>query len=114
VKSMAGDFEIRAPDGALRAYHWPGNCASRNLVERALAGATRPVAQRVTVRRSLQAARASRLPFKEAKERLVESSPRSTWWRCSQVQRNISRWRERPHARNYVHRLVTSTAEGHE
>jgi transcriptional regulator with GAF, ATPase, and Fis domain len=91
------------------AYRWPGNVRElRNLVERALAGAdvdplpsesvtSRPLADHITD-----------LPFKEAKERLVESFTKeylvALLDKCGG---NISQMaREAGIARNYVHRLV--------
>ncbi|MDP1828398.1 MAG: sigma 54-interacting transcriptional regulator [Archangium sp.] len=114
VKSMGrGDFELpRALMARFAAYHWPGNVRElRNLVERSLAGAdVDPMPQE-----SQAAARAlsstddiTELPFKEAKERLVESFTReylvTLLEKCNG---NISQMaREAGIARNYVHRLV--------
>ena len=107
-----GDFEL--PRGLLArfaAYHWPGNVRElRNLVERSLAGAdVDPLPQESTSARSLQSSDSiTDLPFKEAKERLVESFTReyleSLLEKCNG---NISQMaREAGIARNYVHRLV--------
>jgi two-component system, NtrC family, response regulator GlrR len=114
VKSMGrGDFELpRALMARFAAYHWPGNVRElRNLVERSLAGAdVDPMPQE-----SQAAARAlsstddiTELPFKEAKERLVESFTKeylvTLLEKCNG---NISQMaREAGIARNYVHRLV--------
>ncbi|MCL2625457.1 MAG: sigma 54-interacting transcriptional regulator [Cystobacterineae bacterium] len=110
-----GDFEL--PRGLMArfgAYDWPGNVQElRNLVERALAGADAdPLPGQATTRKSprnLEAEIIAELPFKEAKERLVDSFTReylmSLYERC---EGNISRMaREAGIARNYVHRLVT-------
>jgi transcriptional regulator with GAF, ATPase, and Fis domain len=114
VKSMGrGDFELpRSLMARFAAYHWPGNVRElRNLVERSLAGAdVEPLPQE-----SQAAARAlsstediTDLPFKEAKERLVESFTKeylvTLLEKCNG---NISQMaREAGIARNYVHRLV--------
>ncbi len=114
VKSMGrGEFELpRALMARFAAYHWPGNVRElRNLVERSLAGADfDPLPQE-----SQAAARAlsagddiTDLPFKEAKERLVESFTKeylvTLLEKCNG---NISQMaREAGIARNYVHRLV--------
>jgi len=110
-----GDFEL--PRGLMArfgAYDWPGNAQElRNLVERALAGADAdPLPGQVATRKPARAPETegiSELPFKEAKERLVDSFTReyliSLYERCGG---NISRMaREAGIARNYVHRLVT-------
>jgi two-component system response regulator GlrR len=114
VKSMGrGDFELpRSLMARFAAYHWPGNVRElRNLVERALAGAdVEPLAQETaTAARTLTATEAiTDLPFKEAKERLVESFTKeylvTLLEKCGG---NISQMaREAGIARNYVHRLV--------
>ncbi|MCL2179152.1 MAG: sigma 54-interacting transcriptional regulator [Proteobacteria bacterium] len=110
-----GDFEL--PRGLMArfgTYDWPGNVQElRNLVERALAGADAdPLPGQTTPRKSprnLETETIAELPFKEAKERLVDSFTReylmSLYERC---EGNISRMaREAGIARNYVHRLVT-------
>lgn len=115
VKGMGrGDFELpRALLARFSAYHWPGNVRElRNLVERALAGAdVEPLPQESSAARSLGASTESitDLPFKEAKERLVDSFTReylvALLDKCGG---NISQMaREAGIARNYVHRLVT-------
>jgi transcriptional regulator with GAF, ATPase, and Fis domain len=115
VKSMGrGDFELpRALMARFAAYHWPGNVRElRNLVERSLAGAdVDPLpAESPTAARALSAGESiTDLPFKEAKERLIESFTReylvALLEKCNG---NISRMaREAGIARNYVHRLVT-------
>jgi two-component system, NtrC family, response regulator GlrR len=121
-KMGRGDFEL--PRGLLQrfaAYHWPGNVRElRNLVERALAGAdvdpgvgSIPIAEVPTggaMARPLGASdNITDLPFKEAKERLIEGFTReyleSLLQKCDG---NISKMaREAGIARNYVHRLVT-------
>ena len=110
-----GDFEL--PRGLMArfgAYDWPGNVQElRNLVERALAGVDAdPLPGQAAARklpRTPEAEAMTELPFKEAKERLVDSFTReylmSLYERC---EGNISRMaREAGIARNYVHRLVT-------
>jgi DNA-binding NtrC family response regulator len=112
-----GDFEL--PRGLMArfgAYDWPGNVQElRNLVERALAGADAdPLPGQTPTRKPARHSHAeteaiTELPFKEAKERLVDSFTReyliSLYERCGG---NISRIaREAGIARNYVHRLVT-------
>jgi DNA-binding NtrC family response regulator len=114
VKAMGrGDFEL--PRGLLArfaAYHWPGNVRElRNLVERALAGAdVDPLPNETTASRSLQTNEGiTDLPFKEAKERLVESFTKEyLLGLLNKCNGNISQMaREAGIARNYVHRLVT-------
>ncbi len=72
-----GDFELpRALMARFAAYHWPGNVRElRNLVERALAGAdVDPMPRSPSrARRCSRRTGLTDLPFKEAKERLVES-----------------------------------------
>jgi transcriptional regulator with GAF, ATPase, and Fis domain len=115
VKSMGrGDFELpRALMARFAAYHWPGNVRElRNLVERSLAGAdVDPLPQEsATAARTLASTEdITDLPYKEAKERLVESFTReylvTLLEKCNG---NISQAaREAGIARNYVHRLVT-------
>ncbi|MCA3016518.1 MAG: sigma 54-dependent Fis family transcriptional regulator [Myxococcaceae bacterium] len=108
-----GDFEL--PRGLLArfaAYHWPGNVRElRNLVERALAGAyveTLGPEAPPGVRAGLVGEHLTDLPFKEAKERLVESFTREYLVALlEKCQGNISQAaREAGIARNYVHRLV--------
>ena len=114
VKSMGrGDFQIpRSLMARFAAYHWPGNVRElRNLVERSLAGAdVDPLPHETqTAARTLAAGDdLTELPFKEAKERLVESFTReylvTLLEKCNG---NISQMaREAGIARNYVHRLV--------
>ncbi|MFZ5440155.1 MAG: sigma 54-interacting transcriptional regulator [Myxococcota bacterium] len=114
VKSMGrGDFELpRSLMARFAAYHWPGNVRElRNLVERSLAGAdVEPLPQESQVAaRALSAGEdITDLPFKEAKERLVESFTKeylvTLLEKCNG---NISQMaREAGIARNYVHRLV--------
>ncbi len=114
VKQMGrGDFELpRALMARFAAYHWPGNVRElRNLVERSLAGADMdPLPHETsTSQRSLAATDdITELPFKEAKERLVESFTKeylvTLLEKCNG---NISQMaREAGIARNYVHRLV--------
>ncbi len=107
-----GDFELpRGLMARFAAYHWPGNVRElRNLVERALAGAdVEPLPQESTSARSLESNESiTDLPFKEAKERLVESFTKEylvvLLEKCNG---NISQMaREAGIARNYVHRLV--------
>ena len=112
-----GDFEL--PRGLMArfgVYDWPGNVQElRNLVERALAGADadplpgQSAARKQTATRSTHDEEITGLPFKEAKERLVDAFMReyliALYERCGG---NISRMaREAGIARNYVHRLVT-------
>ncbi len=115
VKSMGrGDFELpRSLMARFAAYHWPGNVRElRNLVERSLAGAdVDPLPQESqSGARALSASDAiTDLPFKEAKERLVESFTKeylvTLLEKCNG---NISQMaREAGIARNYVHRLVS-------
>jgi len=114
VKGMGrGDFELpRGLMARFAAYHWPGNVRElRNLVERALAGAdVDPLPNESSSARSLQSNEGiTDLPFKEAKERLVESFTKeylvALLEKCNG---NISQMaREAGIARNYVHRLVT-------
>jgi two-component system response regulator GlrR len=108
-----GDFELpRGLMARFSAYHWPGNVRElRNLVERALAGAdVDPLPQESTSARALQSSseNITDLPFKEAKERLVESFTKE--YLASLLEKchgNISQAaREAGIARNYVHRLV--------
>ena len=114
VKSMGrGEFELpRGLMARFAAYHWPGNVRElRNLVERSLAGAdVDPLPHESTSARSLQAADGiTDLPFKEAKERLVESFTKEYLQALlDKCNGNISQMaREAGIARNYVHRLVT-------
>lgn len=114
VQSMGrGDFEV--PHGLMArfaAYHWPGNVRElRNLIERSLAGAdVDPLPNETVSARSLQSNDGiTDLPFKEAKERLVESFTKeylvALLEKCGG---NISQMaREAGIARNYVHRLVS-------
>jgi DNA-binding NtrC family response regulator len=114
VKTMGrGDFELpRALMARFAAYHWPGNVRElRNLVERSLAGAdVDPLPQESQAQRSLGSGEdLTDLPFKEAKERLVESFTKeylvTLLEKCNG---NISQMaREAGIARNYVHRLVS-------
>jgi DNA-binding NtrC family response regulator len=117
-KMGRGDFEL--PRGLVQrfqTYHWPGNVRElRNLVERALAGADMdpvPISEVPTGAATPKPLGTSQditdLPFKEAKERLIESFTRdyleSLLEKCDG---NISKMaREAGIARNYVHRLVT-------
>jgi transcriptional regulator of acetoin/glycerol metabolism len=109
-----GDFEL--PKGLMTrfaAYHWPGNVRElRNLVERSLAGAdVEPMPQDPASAPKLAGAPSEAitgLPFKEAKEQLVDSFTKqyleSLLVKCKG---NISQMaREAGIARNYVHRLV--------
>ncbi len=114
VKNMGrGAFELpRGLMARFAAYHWPGNVRElRNLVERALAGAdVDPLPNESTSARSLQANEGiTDLPFKEAKERLVESFTKEYLQALlDKCNGNISQMaREAGIARNYVHRLVT-------
>ena len=114
VKNMGrGEFELpRGLMARFAAYHWPGNVRElRNLVERALAGAdVDPLPNETTSARSLQANEGiTDLPFKEAKERLVESFTKEYLQALlDKCNGNISQMaREAGIARNYVHRLVT-------
>jgi two-component system, NtrC family, response regulator GlrR len=122
VQSMGrGEFEL--PRGLLArfaAYHWPGNVRElRNLVERSLAGAdVETLPHESTAARALASTETiTDLPFKEAKERLVESFTReyleSLLVKCNG---NISQAaREAGIARNYVHRLVAKYGlKGHD
>lgn len=115
VKGMGrGEFELpRTLLSRFSAYHWPGNVRElRNLVERALAGADlEPLAQEPSNARVLVSSTESitDLPFKEAKERLIDGFTReylvALLEKCGG---NISQMaREAGIARNYVHRLVT-------
>ena len=117
-----GDFEL--PRGLLArfsAYHWPGNVRElRNLVERSLAGAdveTLPQESQAAVRTLSSTENITDLPFKEAKERLVESFTKeylvALLEKCGG---NISQAaREAGIARNYVHRLVSKYGlKGHD
>src|SRR5439155_21104239 len=83
VKQMGrGDFELpKSLLARFAAYHWPGNVRElRNVVERALAGAeVDPMpteAQQPTSRPSTPQGDVTELPFKEAKEKLVEGFTR--------------------------------------
>lgn len=115
VKSMGrGDFELpKALLTRFSAYHWPGNVRElRNLVERALAGAdVEPLPQESSAARAMASSTESitDLPFKEAKERLVDSFTREYLVALlEKCEGNISQMaREAGIARNYVHRLVT-------
>ncbi len=115
VQSMGrGDFEL---PGQLMtrfaAYHWPGNVRElRNLVERSLAGADVEPMTEVTTGAPRPPGASGEgitdLPFKEAKEQLVDSFTKqyleSLLVKCKG---NISQMaREAGIARNYVHRLV--------
>jgi two-component system, NtrC family, response regulator GlrR len=117
-----GDFEL--PRGLLArfaAYHWPGNVRElRNLVERSLAGAdleTMPTDFPAGARTHSSSENITDLPFKEAKERLVESFTKeylvALLEKCNG---NISQAaREAGIARNYVHRLVAKYGlKGHD
>lgn len=115
VKSMGrGDFELpRALMARFVAYHWPGNVRElRNLVERSLAGAdvdSMPQEAQAATRALSSTEDLTELPFKEAKERLVESFTKeylvTLLEKCNG---NISQMaREAGIARNYVHRLVS-------
>lgn len=114
VKSMGrGEFELpRSLMARFAAYHWPGNVRElRNLVERSLAGAdVDPLPQESqAAQKALSSGEdITDLPFKEAKERLVESFTKeylvTLLEKCNG---NISQMaREAGIARNYVHRLV--------
>jgi two-component system response regulator GlrR len=114
VKGMGrGAFELpRALMARFAAYHWPGNVRElRNLVERSLAGAdidALPAEPASVTRPPPLGEHIADLPFKEAKERLVDSFTKeylvALLERCNG---NISRMaREAGIARNYVHRLV--------
>jgi transcriptional regulator with GAF, ATPase, and Fis domain len=114
VKSMGrGDFELpRSLMARFAAYHWPGNVRElRNLVERALAGADvdpLPSESQAAAKALSATEDITDLPFKEAKERLVESFTKeylvTLLEKCNG---NISQMaREAGIARNYVHRLV--------
>ncbi len=114
VQTMGrGDFDVgRGLMARFAAYHWPGNVRElRNLIERALAGAdVDPLPNETVSARSLQSHDGiTDLPFKEAKERLVESFTKeylvALLDKCGG---NISQMaREAGIARNYVHRLVS-------
>jgi DNA-binding NtrC family response regulator len=113
VKTMGrGDFDLpRALMARFAAYHWPGNVRElRNLVERALAGAdVDPLPLESPAARALATTDdITELPFKEAKERLVESFTREYLVALlDKCEGNISQMaREAGIARNYVHRLV--------
>jgi DNA-binding NtrC family response regulator len=107
-----GDFELpRALLARFAAYHWPGNVRElRNLVERALAGADiDPLPQEPQAARALSTGEnLTDLPFKEAKERLVDSFAKE--YLAALLEKcggNISEAaRQAGIARNYVHRLV--------
>ncbi len=114
VQTMGrGEFEL--PHGLMAkfaAYHWPGNVRElRNLVERALAGAdVEPLPIDSSGSKSNPNAEAiTDLPFKEAKDKLVESFTRD--YLAALLEKcggNISQMaRDAGIARNYVHRLVT-------
>ena len=117
-----GDFEL--PRGLLArfsAYHWPGNVRElRNLVERSLAGAdleTMPQESNVAARTLSSTENITDLPFKEAKERLVESFTKEYLVALlEKCEGNISQAaREAGIARNYVHRLVSKYGlKGHD
>ncbi len=107
-----GDFELpRALLARFAAYHWPGNVRElRNLVERALAGADiDPLPREPQAARALSSGEhLTDLPFKEAKERLVDSFAKE--YLAALLEKcggNVSQAaREAGIARNYVHRLV--------
>jgi two-component system, NtrC family, response regulator GlrR len=115
VHSMGrGDFVLSKQLMARFAtYHWPGNVRElRNLIERALAGAeVAPLPQdssRALKPITTPGTELTDLPFKEAKERLVEGFTRD--YLAALLEKcggNISQAaREAGIARNYVHRLV--------
>ncbi len=116
VHSMGrGDFELnRQLMARFASYHWPGNVRElRNLIERALAGADvdprPPTEAAATKPRPVPAGgELTDLPFKEAKERLVESFTKDYLVALlEKCDGNISQAaREAGIARNYVHRLV--------
>lgn len=123
VKQMGrGDFEVpRALMARFAAYHWPGNVRElRNLVERSLAGADMgPLPHETsTSARTLTATEdITDLPFKEAKERLVESFTKeylvTLLEKCNGNMSQMAR--EAGIARNYVHRLVAKYGlKGHD
>lgn len=123
VKQMGrGEFEVpRALMARFSAYHWPGNVRElRNLVERSLAGADMgplPHETSTSARTLASTEDITDLPFKEAKERLVESFTKeylvTLLEKCNG---NISQMaREAGIARNYVHRLVAKYGlKGHD
>jgi two-component system, NtrC family, response regulator GlrR len=112
VKSIGrGDFEVpRALWTRFSAYHWPGNVRElRNLIERSLAGADVELAPENIAPVNNPVAVDTDLPFKEAKDRLVDSFTKeylvALLDKCGG---NVSQAaREAGIARNYVHRLVT-------
>jgi DNA-binding NtrC family response regulator len=114
VKTMGrGEFELpRDLMSRFAAYTWPGNVRElRNLIERALAGAdVEPMPmEAISTRSSAPGESITDRPFKEAKERLVDSFTKdyleALLQKCGG---NISKMaREAGIARNYVHRLVS-------
>ncbi len=114
VQSMGrGDFELpQILSSRFAAYQWPGNVRElRNLVERALAGAEiEPLTNDGSAPR-LDGSSGDELidlPFKEAKEKLIESFTKEYLeGLLKKCNGNISQMaREAGIARNYVHRLV--------
>jgi two-component system, NtrC family, response regulator GlrR len=112
VKSIGrGDFEVpRALWARFATYHWPGNVRElRNLVERSLAGADVELLEEAVTNPTAQVVVDTDLPFKEAKDKLVDSFTKeylvALLDKCGG---NVSQAaREAGIARNYVHRLVT-------
>jgi two-component system, NtrC family, response regulator GlrR len=105
-----GDFELSpALLAKLTEHPWPGNVRElRNVVERVLVGNTDPLEAGGESPRSVGRPDLNRLPFKEAKERLIETFTReyveALLERCDG---NISEAaRTAGIARNWVHHLV--------
>ncbi len=115
-----GDFELPPDLGrGLQAHDWPGNVRElRNVIERALAGGDlevggSPLAPGQRSSREAQAPSASHdalagLPFKDAKEKLVDAFTRqyieTLLERCDGNITEVARTAGL--ARNYVHKLV--------
>jgi len=109
-----GDFELSEPMRRKLAGHdWPGNVRElRNVIERALAGGgtieMRPSKGRPARAPPQEGEDLTGLPFKDAKEKLVDAFTRD--YIITLLERNANNVSETAKAaglaRNYVHRLV--------